>query len=100
MPATIYFVVSEEMSAKNGMPEKEKAGTFGYVLKNGTFFNFYVAESAGKLFDVVREHTKDPFAICRAIVSDIDIAAAVTCAVTGDTYSFDVIVDEVTWINK
>jgi hypothetical protein len=96
--STIYFAVTLSMIEKQGLSETETSGVFNWELNHNNFFASVVADSAGKVLDFVKPYAKETFAICKANVSDNDVANAFACALNGDTDDFQVKISEITWI--
>jgi hypothetical protein len=97
----IYFAVNDSLIEKHSMPERfQEAGTFKWKLSANTILANIISNSAGKVHDVVNGLVKEPFAICKARVNDLDVIEALRAAVVGDVVHIEVAVFELTWINK
>lgn len=80
----------------------EDHGSFSkfWKLNHATYCGFVIADSAGKVLDLVKDRIDLPFAIIKASINDQDVAAALTACLCGGTTEFNVSIVEMTWIKK
>jgi hypothetical protein len=98
MSTNIYFAISQSMIDRNGLPETHTSGVFNWELTSDSFYASVIADSMGKVLDYVKPYAKEPFAICKANVSNEDVALAFATCLNGDRAKFQVKILELTWI--
>lgn len=95
----IYFAINEKIIQERGMPERfQESNTFKWELSHNTILASIIADSAGKVLDIVNQWVDTPYAICKAHINDIDMIEVLRAAVVGDVVRAKVIVSEITWI--
>lgn len=99
-----YFIVSEDMVKKHGMPECHD-GTLSWKL-NEKFHGYQLFLTPGEALNFIKQSDNSSFnpgsyAICEAHLDDAIVLLGLECALNGNSPpNVQVKVTELTWVKK
>lgn len=100
-----FFVITQKMVDKYGMPEQIEAGTYAWKLGYSTSWLHNIHLTAGDILNVIKQYGKkdEVYAICRAqLKNETELLRAICHSISGGELggALNVIVDEITWVSN
>lgn len=101
----IYFAIEQCLIDRYGLSETETSGQYNWELNYDSFICDSVRSSAGDVLNAVKNLNEkypgtqtEPFAICKAEISDKEFAEVINGVLSGAPLTLNVKIVEMTWI--